>query len=702
MQSIGFKLTAILLCVILLGITITAGVAMIVSGNTIICESLDIVRGETEQQAQIMNEWLADHKATVSSVAAVLSRVDNHSKDYLQGILSAVLALNSSYQDVYIGFPDDTAIMGSGYPIENEYGNWRASERGWYQLALANPDQAGVTSLDVDTATGELCVTVVHAVKQGDTVSGVVGIDIRANVLQDILFAAANSHSYSMLLDATGDILIHPLTEYSPSAQGDFNSFANVSNGVYADLWQKITLADGIYQYRDADGALDYFSACTLKATGWHMITVVPTKIVTQPVTTLIWTVIPITVLIMALAALLIYLLIRKIISKPLSALSSFMNKASATGDITLSQNDISVIGQYTQSKDEIGQTINSCAGFVKRVTEVSQVLETIAAGDLTTELSPLSERDVMGNSLQRMNFKLNEMFGEINQSTLQVSSGAKQIAGSAQTLARGATEQAASVDELSGSIADIAQKTQSNAQMAEKAVQLANTIKENAEKGSLQMDEMMTAVHDINEASGSISKVIKVIDDIAFQTNILALNAAVEAARAGQHGKGFAVVAEEVRNLAAKSASAAKETGGLIENSIDKANLGVRIAGETAASLGEIVAGINESSQLIADIARFSDDQAARIRQINTGIEQVAQVIQLNSASAEESAAAAQQMSSQSDLLHELISQFELKDNAAGYKNLPPAAAAPSKSANPTENIDYTLAVNNGDFGKY
>jgi methyl-accepting chemotaxis protein len=235
---------------------------------------------------------------------------------------------------------------------------------------------------------------------------------------------------------------------------------------------------------------------------------------------------------------------------------------------------------------------------------------------------------------------------------------------------------------------------------MAEKAAMLANDIKVSAEKGSQQMDEMMVAVKDINASSQNISKVIKSIDDIAFQTNILALNAAVEAARAGQHGKGFAVVAEEVRNLAAKSAEAAKDTESLIADSIEKAELGSRIADDTAASLAEIVTGIGESSVLVADIAKSSEEQSEGIVQINQGIDQVSQVTQQNSATAEQSAAASQEMSGQSDMLEELISRFKLKDDR-GFMKLPSAAhaapvqAAPPASAAPPADFD-------GNMGKY
>ncbi|MCL2087930.1 MAG: methyl-accepting chemotaxis protein [Oscillospiraceae bacterium] len=237
--------------------------------------------------------------------------------------------------------------------------------------------------------------------------------------------------------------------------------------------------------------------------------------------------------------------------------------------------------------------------------------------------------------------------------------SASKQIADGAQALAQGSTQQAATVEQLSSSVSEITEKTKSNAQTAEKAALLANTIRNNAEEGNRHMDEMMSAVKDINDASQQIGKVIKTIDDIAFQTNILALNAAVEAARAGSAGKGFAVVAEEVRNLASKSAEAAKDTAGLIENSMSKAELGTRIAGETAESLNEIVSGITESSQLIQEIAGMSKEQTVGIDQINIGIDQVSQVVQQNSATAEESAASAEEMSARANSLETLIYNF-------------------------------------------
>jgi methyl-accepting chemotaxis protein len=311
---------------------------------------------------------------------------------------------------------------------------------------------------------------------------------------------------------------------------------------------------------------------------------------------------------------------------------------------------------------DEIGVLQQSLGNVVAASRAQAELIERIAAGDLTGVYVPRSEEDMVGHSLVRMLYDNNEAMTGVKSVADQASDSAAQLAQASQTLAQGATEQTATLQQLSEDVAQISWQVSDSAERSKKAAGLSERILENARAGNEKMTQMLGAVREISDTSKDISKVIKVIDDIAFQTNILALNAAVEAARAGQHGKGFAVVADEVRNLAAKSALAASDTGALIAGSVEKAQLGERIAGETAESLTKIVDGIGESNKLISDISRYAGKQAAAVENINNNLAQVSQVVQQNSATAQQSAAASEEMSGQAAILAQLVARFKLK----------------------------------------
>ena len=305
-------------------------------------------------------------------------------------------------------------------------------------------------------------------------------------------------------------------------------------------------------------------------------------------------------------------------------------------------------------------------------IKKVAKAADTIANRDLnvTVDIDSKDETGQLAKAFTRMAENMNEVMLNINNAAYQVSAGAKQVSDSSITLSQGAAEQASSVEELTTALGQIAEQTKMNAESADHSNELAKNVQSSALLGNSQMKEMLRAMDDINISSSNIAKIIKVIDEIAFQTNILALNAAVEAARAGQHGKGFAVVAEEVRNLAARSANAAKETTDLIENSIKKAEDGTKIANETAKSLEEIIDGIEKVANIISDIAKASSEQAAGIEQINQGIIQVSKVVQNNSATSEESATASEELANQAQMLREIVSKFKFKKNGQTYYN--------------------------------
>lgn len=392
-------------------------------------------------------------------------------------------------------------------------------------------------------------------------------------------------------------------------------------------------------------------------------------------------------------------LLIIASITRPIAQLSHAAERL-AVGDVN--------VAVETSSQDEIGDLMRSFGKMIESIREQAVMVERIADGDLTVQAQIRSEEDLLSKKLQQLVHRNNEILSNINSAADQVASGAKQVSESSIALSQGASEQASSVEELTASLEQVSAQTRLNANNANEANQLAEAAKNNAMQGNDQMLDMLHSMQEINDASSSISKIIKVIDEIAFQTNILALNAAVEAARAGQHGKGFAVVAEEVRNLAARSANAAKETTAMIEGSVLKVQQGTKIADRTADALKSIVNDIEKVAVLVNDISMASTEQAAAITQINQGVVQVSQVIQTNSATSEESAAASEELSSQANMLKQQVSRFKLLRSSSnysyGHEELNPAVVKYLERMKESSQDEPAGAIKLSDvhFGKY
>jgi methyl-accepting chemotaxis protein len=345
-----------------------------------------------------------------------------------------------------------------------------------------------------------------------------------------------------------------------------------------------------------------------------------------------------------------------------------------------MSQGNMQVKVSY-ESKDELGQMAESIRKtnelHTSYIEEISEKLGKMSQGDMriTMERNYVGDFIALKTSIESTAEALNNTLQIINTAADQVSTGALQVSSGAQALATGSTEQASSIEELSAAVTKVAEQATANAENVKVATQYVEQASTGVDVGNEHMEQLTDAMMEINSSSNQIANITKVIEDIAFQTNILALNAAIEAARAGNAGKGFAVVADEVRNLAAKSAEAAKQTSDLIQASVATVSKGTQITTQTA----QILTDIREKTKLVIEsmvkIDDASADQAAAIEQIMQGLHQVSAVVQTNAATAEENSATSEEMSAQAATLQQEVGRFKLKNSEYGMDRFAPAA---------------------------
>ena len=326
------------------------------------------------------------------------------------------------------------------------------------------------------------------------------------------------------------------------------------------------------------------------------------------------------------------------------------------------------------KSKDEMGRLADAFRNMTvileSVIMDASRLLSEMADGNF--DVRTHAEEHYVGgfqgllSSIRKLNRDLSSTLGQINYSADQVASGSDQVSSGAQALAQGATEQASAVEQLAATITNISHQVKETAQNASEARQQSNTAGDEMDKCNVLMHDMMEAREEITHKSNEIGKIIKTIEDIAFQTNILALNAAVEASRAGSAGRGFAVVADEVRNLASKSSDASKDTAELIESSIKAVQRGTQLANTTAQSLVKAVDDVRTAATNVEKIADAAEKQAEAVGQVTLGVSQISDVVQTNSATAEQSAAASSELSNQADTLKSLVAKFILREEYA------------------------------------
>lgn len=383
------------------------------------------------------------------------------------------------------------------------------------------------------------------------------------------------------------------------------------------------------------------------------------------------------------------YTLVKSIVN-PLHFLAKGTQRL-AMGDIDMQGTSTTQLQETVQKEDELGDIGRALESLITYQKDKVHIASEVARGNLVVDPKTVSDQDALGRALVQMHGNLNSLILQLRTTADQVSQGSAQVSVASQALAKGATSQAATLEQISAAVTEMTSQAKQNANNAVQASESAALAQTAAEDGKLKIETTVSAMNDISAASQQISKVIKLIDDIAFQTNLLALNAAVEAARAGKHGKGFAVVADEVRNLASRSAKAAKETSELIESSLGKVENGVKQAQSTADSFVSINDGVTQMSVALSAIVDSSNAQAGSAHEIAQGLNNVNNVTQQNTASAEENAAASQQMNGMAAQLKNIVSRFQVKDdmttNAARSMHAPASqsTAAPSAAKTPT-----------------
>ncbi len=628
-----------------------------------ILKSQDNIANRTEskidyyllQNSDYLNNWIGTQKHIINSLeeeTLLTKSYDN--KEAYKTFLAGKQEKYPYVLSFYMGFADNEYIDSTDWTPPADY---IVSQRDWYKQAI-QAEGAIVTDPYIDADTGGLVLTVAQKVQGADGAIGVIGMDIKMDTIIDVMKNSVSPEgAYAFVVNSSNDVIMHP-EEFFPEENMKFKNLVTDYGDTYTQLVENLAsnTPEQIAQ-KNYNGEMRYYDFLPIADTSWKVVLSFPHDYLSEEIVKDIVTSIIIFGVMLALSAIVIMWFVKKYIS-PLDKVCDELdmiskgNLAGAGGEIPVASMEVLHI---KTSMDHMKEMLNSYIG------EISTVMERLSRGylDITIQRQYVGDFEEIRHSIVATLDSLRNAFSEITLSSNMIAEGSSQVSGGAQSLAQGATEQASSVQQLYASVNSVSSGIKQTADNSKKANEIATQAAQAIAKSNEQMKNLIAAMNNIHEKSGEIHKIIKTIEDIAFQTNVLALNAAVEAARAGEAGKGFAVVADEVRNLAGKSAQAAKNTTRLIEDSVGSIDLGVELTSKTAKELFEAVEDVNLTTKVLAEISEATGMQSEAIEQIMAGVEQISGVVQTNSATSEISAASSKELSGQADLLKRLVSKF-------------------------------------------
>lgn len=552
--------------------------------------------------------------------------------------------LDDDVMDIYVAFPDKTFFMASGGE-ETLPSDFDCLSRDWYQGAV-NSEAVYITEPYVDAATGNTCITIAIPMDG----HGVMGMDISLHDLKDISESIDFAKGvYGVTIDAFGNYVTNPNKEMEPSTEGN----TKISESI-----QKIIDAGTVKKIKDSTGKKVYITCSKVEEYGWYFGVAMPASNIRMAIIPLIL----IAILVYIAGFLLVGMITSRLVGASLAPLDKIRN---ATERLSNGYLDCDIDLDTDDEMGVVARSFNSAMNSLRMVVgEIDGLLAEVSGKNfrINVDKNYRGDFESISSSMRNIVLTLNDTMEQIQIAAKQVNTGADQVSIGAQSLSQGSVEQAASVDGVSAALEDAYEHVKNTAENTNNARIKITETGEMIRFSNSQMGEMTRAMNDISTKAGQISNIIKIIEDIAFQTNILALNAAVEAARAGEAGKGFAVVADEVRNLANKSAEAAQNTTVLIEQTTEAVITGNSIAVQTAEALESVVENVEEMIGLVDEIADASTEQSEILRSVNENISEVTAVVQRNSATSQQSAAASEELSGQAGMLDELIMEFKLR----------------------------------------